>query len=55
MKQKEKEFEIVKEEQSDKRNYIFQKNSITKNTFYFIVFVLAILIAAVIIVSGYLG
>lgn len=41
-------FEFVKEKNKKKRNYIFQKDSITKTGFYFIAAILVILIAVTI-------
>ena len=48
MEKKPKEFEFVKDEDKDKRNYIFKKDAITKTGFVFIVVVLILLILAII-------
>lgn len=45
-KQGREDFEIVKEKNDTKRNYIFQKDGITQIGFYIITIVLIILIAA---------
>ncbi|WP_157757654.1 hypothetical protein [Pseudalgibacter alginicilyticus] len=46
MKQEEENFEIVKESKDNNKNYLFQKDKITKNTALFIFIVLALLIVA---------
>nr|MDQ8211148.1 hypothetical protein [Mariniflexile sp. KMM 9835] len=52
--QKEKEdFELVKEPGNNKKNYIFQKDGITKKTSLFVIIVLVLLIAAVVFSSIY--
>lgn len=55
MKQGEEDFEIVKNKQSKKRNYIFQKDRLTRSAFYFILIVLLILVVAVVVTSLNLG
>jgi len=50
MKQGEENFEVVKEDDDTKRNYIFQKDGITKSGFLFIVAVLILLILAVVFI-----
>ena len=51
MKQGEENFEVAKEPEAQKGNYIFQKNKKTKIAFYFIAVILILLIIAV-AVSG---
>lgn len=46
-KQGKEKFEIVKDENKQKRNYVFQKNTKTKIGFVFILSVLVVLILAV--------
>jgi len=47
-KQGKEDFEIVKEKNDRKGNYLFQKDNITKTGFYIIAIILIILIAATI-------
>lgn len=47
MKQGEEETEFVKDEEQSTRKYIFQKNTITKVAFFFVLVVLILLIIAV--------
>ena len=47
MKQGEEDFNFIKDEESPKENYIFQKNTKTKIAFYFIAIILGMLIFAV--------
>jgi len=51
MKEEKENFEIIKENEDTKRNYIFQKDKITKNTALFVFVVLALLIVAVVLTS----
>jgi ABC-type lipoprotein release transport system permease subunit len=48
-------FEFVKEQKEDKKNYIFQKDGITKKTTIFIVVVLILLVIAVMLTSMFLN
>ncbi|MFG6685446.1 hypothetical protein ACGK9U_02600 [Mariniflexile sp. HNIBRBA6329] len=48
-KQGKEDFEIVKDPENNKKNYIFQKDGITKKTGLFIVIVLILLITAVVL------
>ena len=49
MKEEEKgNFEFVKEENDKKRNYIFQKDGITKTGFYILTIILIVLVASTI-------
>lgn len=48
MKTEKEDFELVKESGDTKKNYIFKKDSITKNTTWFVIIVLVLLIVAVI-------
>ena len=49
MKKNKKDFEIVKDPENNKQNYIFQKDGITKKTSLFVFIVLILLIVAVIL------
>ena len=53
-KQGEENFEVAKEENREKRNYLFQKNTKTKTGFILIITFLAILILAVAITNIFL-
>tara|TARA_R110002049_G_scaffold202073_4_gene372631 strand:+ start:564 stop:737 length:174 start_codon:yes stop_codon:yes gene_type:complete len=48
-------FELVKDTEDEKRNYIFQKNKITRNVAYFVGAVLILLILAVIFSGLFVG
>ncbi|MBP0902766.1 hypothetical protein ACFSKN_07080 [Mariniflexile gromovii] len=48
-KQGKEDFEVVKNPENNKRNYIFQKDGITKKTSAFVIIVLVLLIIAVIL------
>ncbi|MDO7172252.1 hypothetical protein [Mariniflexile sp. AS56] len=47
-------FELVKDKEDKKRNYIFQKDGITKTTAIIVLVVLLILIIAVVFTSKFL-
>ncbi|TCL69099.1 hypothetical protein EV196_101531 [Mariniflexile fucanivorans] len=49
MKKDKEDFELVKDPESKKKNYIFQKDGITKKTGVFVIIVLVLLIVAVIL------
>ena len=49
MKKNKEDFEIVKDPENNKQNYIFQKDGITKKTSLFVFIVLILLIVAVIL------
>jgi len=51
MKKEKGNFEFVKEPKDEKRNYIFQKDGITKKTTLFVIIVLLLLITAVVLTS----
>jgi len=50
-KQGKEDFEVVKEKNDNKRNYIFQKDGITKTGFY----IVAIILIGLIIATIYYG
>ncbi len=51
MKQGKEDFEFVKEEKDKKRNYIFQKDKLTKVGFYNVASLLVVLFLSFIIIS----
>ncbi|SFZ90267.1 hypothetical protein SAMN05428642_101836 [Flaviramulus basaltis] len=51
MKQEKENFELVKESEDEKENYIFQKDKTTKTVTFFVIGILIILIIAVILSS----
>jgi len=55
MKQGKENFEIAKDKDDNKRNYILQKDNITRRGFYLIVAILIFLIIAVAAISNNLG
>jgi len=55
MKQGKENFEVVKDKEEGKRNYLFKKDKLTQSIFYFVAIVLAILVVGVIITSIDLG
>ncbi|MFD1062173.1 hypothetical protein ACFQ1Q_02860 [Winogradskyella litorisediminis] len=55
MKQGKEDFDIVKDDNDSKRNYIFQKDGLTKKIFVFVAIVLVVLIIAVALTYGNLG
>jgi len=55
MKKEKGNFEFVKDEDDNMRNYIFQKDGITTKGLYFVVAVLVLLILAVVFSSSILG
>lgn len=48
-KQGKEDFELIKESNNNKKNYIFQKDGITKKTGLFVIVVLILLITAVVL------
>ena len=49
MKQGKEDFELVKNQKSNKKNYIFKKDGITKKTSAFVIIVIVLLIITVIL------